>query len=134
MHPAIEAASPSLLADFPAMNCPPPFEKVTMIGPPYLAAASMQALMELVTTIFTPGIIYPFALASSRRSLSACPVTTPGFTEAGSLAKACTSCDYHRCNERGERLMSASIHCVRSIQMYFVIDSCRALPSTSPQL
>ena len=30
------------------MNCPPPREKVTMIGPPALEAASMQALMELV--------------------------------------------------------------------------------------
>jgi hypothetical protein len=44
--------------------------------------------MELVPTILTPGIAYPLDLASSRRSLRACPVTTPGFTEAGSLAKA----------------------------------------------
>jgi hypothetical protein len=85
----MEALSSSLSADFPAMNCPPPFEKVTMIGPQYLAAASIQALIELVPTILTPGIAYHFSLASSRRSLRACPVTTPGLTEAGSLAKAC---------------------------------------------
>ena len=38
------------------MNCPPPFEKVTMMGPPYLAAASMQALIELDPTMLTPGM------------------------------------------------------------------------------
>ena len=86
--PAMEAESASLERDFPAMNCPPPFEKVTMIGPPYLAAASIQELMELVPTILTPGMAYPFALASERRSLRAGPVTTPALTDAGSLAKA----------------------------------------------
>ena len=84
----MEAASSVLSAAFPAMNCPPPLEKVTMIGPPYLAAASIHELIELVPTMFTPGIAYPFAFASSRRSLRACPVTTPGLTDAGSLAKA----------------------------------------------
>mmetsp|Transcript_125524 Transcript_125524/g.363211 ORF Transcript_125524/g.363211 Transcript_125524/m.363211 type:complete len:111 (-) Transcript_125524:128-460(-) len=59
-----------------------------MMGPPYLAAASMQALMELVPTTLTPGIANPTSLAWSRRSTKAFPVTTPGLTEAGSLAKA----------------------------------------------
>ena len=58
------------------------------MGPPYLAAASIQALMELVPTMLTPGMAYPLALASFKRSTKAGPVTTPGLTEAGSLAKA----------------------------------------------
>merc|ERR1719183_907932 len=59
-----------------------------MIGPPYAAAASIQLLIELVPTMLTPGMAYPCSLAASRRSVSAVPVTTPGLTEAGSLAKA----------------------------------------------
>jgi len=48
----------------------------------------MQALIELVPTILTPGMAYPWSLAVSSKSTRACPVTTPGFTEAGNLAKA----------------------------------------------
>jgi hypothetical protein len=59
------------------------------MGPPYLAAASIQALMELLPTMLTPGIAYPCSLALAKRSLRACPVTTPGLTLAGSLVKAC---------------------------------------------
>lgn len=59
-----------------------------MMGPPYFAAASIQALIELEPTTLTPGMAYPFALAESKRSVRALPVTTPGLTVAGSLAKA----------------------------------------------
>jgi len=38
--------------------------------------------------MLTPGIAYPCSLAASRRSVRAVPVTTPGLTEAGSLANA----------------------------------------------
>eukprot|EP00957_Ditylum_brightwellii_P126673 9655207-Ditylum_brightwellii.AAC.1 len=62
----MEAESASLERDFPAMNCPPPLEKVTMMGPPYFAAASMHALMELVPTMFTPGMANPASFAASR--------------------------------------------------------------------
>jgi hypothetical protein len=51
----------------------------------------MHALMELLPTMFTPGIAYPLAFASLRRSSRALPVTTPGLTDAGSLANACDS-------------------------------------------
>ena len=88
MHPAMEAWSSVLSAAFPQMNWPPPLEKVTMIGPPYLAAASIQALIELLPTTLTPGMANPASLAWSRRSTRACPVTTPGLTDAGNLAKA----------------------------------------------
>merc|ERR1719203_2055809 len=91
MVPAMEAISSVLSTDFPAMNCPPPLEKVTIMEPPYLAAASIQELMELVPTMLTPGMAYPCSLAASRRSTRAAPVTTPGLTEAGSLAKALVS-------------------------------------------
>jgi hypothetical protein len=63
------------------------------MGPPYLAAASIQALMELDPTMLTPGMAYPCSLAASRRSVRAFPVTTPGLTVAGSLAKAWVDSD-----------------------------------------
>ena len=59
-----------------------------MIGPPYLAAASIQELIELVPTMLTPGMANPSFLACSKRSFKAGPVTTPGLIVAGSLAKA----------------------------------------------
>mmetsp|Transcript_108554 Transcript_108554/g.280673 ORF Transcript_108554/g.280673 Transcript_108554/m.280673 type:complete len:253 (-) Transcript_108554:330-1088(-) len=61
--PAMQAASSTLSAAFPAMNWPPPREKVTMIGPPAFFAASMHALIELVPTMFTPGMANSFSLA-----------------------------------------------------------------------
>mmetsp|Transcript_9667 Transcript_9667/g.25724 ORF Transcript_9667/g.25724 Transcript_9667/m.25724 type:complete len:264 (-) Transcript_9667:58-849(-) len=89
--PAMQAASSVLSAALPAMNCPPPREKVTMMGPPAFLAASMHALMEPVPTILTPGIANSFSLAWFRRSTNACPVTTPGFTVGGIFVNSLTA-------------------------------------------
>ena len=35
----------------------------TYMGPPYLAAASRQELIELVPTMLTPGMAKPFSFA-----------------------------------------------------------------------
>jgi hypothetical protein len=56
------------------------------MGPPYLAAASIQELIELVPTILTPGMAKPSFLAWFNKSRRPSPVTTPGWTDAGSLA------------------------------------------------
>ena len=56
-----------------------------MMGARALAAASRQALTLDDVTQFTAGIAYPRAFASSRRSTTACPVSTPGFTDGGRL-------------------------------------------------
>ena len=55
-----------------------------IMGPPYDLAASRHEEIEHEDTTFTAGMAYLFALACSSRSVSACPVTTPGLTEAGS--------------------------------------------------
>ena len=47
-------------------------------------AASRHEAIEHEETTFTAGMAYLFSLACSSRSQSACPVTTPGLTEAGS--------------------------------------------------
>merc|ERR1719502_1692920 len=87
----MHAASLSLSAALPAMNWPPPREKVTMIGPPVFLAASMHALIDEVPTMLTPGIANSLSLAYCRRSFSAVPVTTPGLTVAGSFGKVLVS-------------------------------------------
>ena len=48
-----------------------------------LEAASIQALIEFVPTILTPGIAKPLSFAYSSKSFKAWPVTTPGLTLAG---------------------------------------------------
>ena len=82
--PAMQAASLSLGAVLPAMNWPPPRENWTIMGPPYLAAASRHEAIEHDETTFTAGMAYWFSLAWLSKSHSASPVTTPGLTEAGS--------------------------------------------------
>merc|ERR1719453_2947978 len=83
-QPAMQAASSSLFAALPAMNWPPPRENWTIMGPPYSLAASRHAAIEHDDTTLTAGMAYLFSLAWLSRSHSASPVTTPGFTEAGS--------------------------------------------------
>ena len=82
--PAMQAASSVLSAVLPQMNWPPPRENWMIMGPPYDLAASRHEAIEHEETTFTAGMAYLFSLACSSRSQSACPVTTPGLTEAGS--------------------------------------------------
>ena len=56
-----------------------------MMGASATRAASMQALMDELVTQFTAGMAYLLSWACCKRSSSACPVTTPGFTDGGRL-------------------------------------------------
>eukprot|EP00966_Prymnesium_polylepis_P151830 3507708-Prymnesium_polylepis.1 len=80
----MHAASSVLSAALPAMNWPPPRENWTIMGPPYVLAASRHELIEHDETTLTAGMAYLFSLAWLSRSQSASPVTTPALTEAGS--------------------------------------------------
>ena len=55
-----------------------------IIGPPNSFAASRQPLIDDDETTLTAGIAYLLSCACCSRSSSALPVTTPGFTLAGS--------------------------------------------------